>query len=127
MSMIQVGNNEPEKEKFKVTIELQQERYFSGQRVSQVVNSNVNQLLVALWEEKGFYKIDRRTSEKKVTLIEDETEIERNYHCTDLVGIRSENENHPSYIQYYIARTEAAINIVDTVKEKIYCLHREQN
>ena len=92
-----------------------------------MINSNVNQLLVALWETPGFFKIDRRKAEQKITHIEDETRIPGNYHCTDLVGIRSDSEEQASYIQYYIARTEAAINIIDTVKEKVYCLTQERN
>ena len=48
------------KDKYEIMIELQDERYFIGERVSQVINSNVNQLLVALWDKPGFFKIDRR-------------------------------------------------------------------
>ena len=115
------------KERHAVTIELQEERYFEGQRVSQVINSNVNQLLVALWEEPGYFKIDRRRTGLEMTHIEDETNVANNFQCTDLVGLRCESDEAPSYVQYFIARTQAAINIVDTVKEKVYCLQQEPN
>ena len=127
MSKIQVGGTKADKDKFKISIALQEERYFEGKRVSQVINSNVNQILVALWDEPGFFKIDRRTTEQKITKIEDTTNIPGNINCTDLVAIRSDSDDQPTYIQYYIARTQAAINIVDTVKEKVYCLIEERN
>ena len=72
-------------------------------------------------------KIDRRRNEQKVTLIEDDTEIPSNHQCTDLIGIRTNGDEAPSYIQYFIARTLSAINIIDTVKEKMYCLQVDQN
>ena len=67
--MKRIANFDKGKGDYEVTIELQEERYFIGERVSQVVNSNVNQLLVALWDKPGFLKIDRRRNEQKVTLI----------------------------------------------------------
>ena len=111
----------------KISIELQDEEYFKGQRVSQVIISNVNQLLVALWEESGFYRIQRSTYDHQITYIADETGVPNNYHCTDLIGIKADPTDSSSFIQYFIARTETAINIIDTVKEKIYCLAEEPN
>ena len=110
-----------------ITIELLDECYFEGQRVSQVINSNINQLLVALWDDPGYYKIERRQYDKKTTYISDTGNIENNIHCTDLIQISSENEENMSYNHYFISRTESAINVVDIVREKIYCLYQEKN
>ena len=66
-------------------MQLLAERYFEGRRVSQAINSNVNQLLVALWDEPGYYKVERRQYEHKITYIEDSSNIENNYNCTDLM------------------------------------------
>ena len=106
-----------------ITIELLDECYFEGQRVSQVINSNINQLLVALWDDPGYYKIERRQYDKKTTYISDSGNIENNIHCTDLIQISSENEENMSYNHYFISRTKSAINVVDIVREKIYCLY----
>ena len=35
-------STDDDKDKYKVTVELQDERYFEGERVSQIINSNVN-------------------------------------------------------------------------------------
>ena len=113
--------DEPEDE-IKVEIELQEERYFVGERVSQVVNSNVNQVLASIWDKPGFFKIERSINESQVTHIEDNTGVLGNDQCTDLIGIRTQSEDTASYIQYFIARTQSAVNIIDTVKEKMYCL-----
>ena len=108
-------------------ITLQEERYFVGQRVSQVVSSNVNQLLVALWDEPGYIKLDRKRAELKLTYIEDKTRVPNNLRCTDLIGIWSDDAQVSSYMQYFVARTQAAINIIDIVKDKVYCLRVEEN
>ena len=111
------------KSDIELSIVLQEDEvYFKDQRVSQVIQSNVNQLLVALWDKPGYYRIQRKSYENHVTYIPDETGVKHNYHCTDLVGISADNL---SFIQYFIARTETAINIIDTVKEKVYCLSEE--
>ena len=58
--------------KFKVTINLIKERYFEGQRVSQIANTNVvNQLLATIWDDSGYYKINRKQDEFKISYIED--------------------------------------------------------
>ena len=106
---------------------LDEERYLLGRRVSQVVSSSLNQILATVWDEPGVWKIDRNSNESEVTLIEDDTHIEGNIHCTDLISIQQANSESPNYRQYFIARTEVAINIVDADRNKIYCLALEPN
>ena len=106
---------------------LHEERYFEGKRVSQVIASNLNQILATVWDEPGVWKIDRTSNEIEVTLIEDDTNIEGNINCTDLISIQQANSESPNYFQYFIARTAVAINIVDTSRNKIYCLALEPN
>ena len=91
--------------------------------MSQVINSNINQLLVALWDDPGYYKIERRQFDQKITYISDSGNVENNINCTDLIQISSENEDSMSYPQYFISRTKTAINVIDIVREKIYCLY----
>ena len=95
--------------------------------MSQVINSNINQLLVALWDDPGYYKIERRQFDQKITYISDSGNVENNINCTDLIQISSENEDNMSYPQYFISRTKTAINVIDIVREKIYCLYQERN
>ena len=73
--------SEETEDEIKVEIELQEERYFVGERVSQVVNSNVNQILAALWNKPGFFKIERSINESQVTFIEDNTGVPGNDQC----------------------------------------------
>ena len=95
--------------------------------MSQVISSNLNQILATVWDEPGVWKIDRTSNEIEVTLIEDDTNIEGNINCTDLISIQQANSESPNYFQYFIARTAVAINIVDTNRNKIYCLALEPN
>ena len=54
--------------------------------MSQVIETNVNQLLVTLWDDPGYYKIDRKHGENTtITYIENYEEIEDNINCTDLI------------------------------------------
>ena len=114
--------------KFKVSINLIKERYFEGQRVSQIINTNVvNQLLVTIWDDSGYYKIDRKQDEFKMSYIEDLSNIEDNNNCTDLIQVSTENEDNASYQSYFISRTQNAINLIDTTRERAYCLYKVKN
>ena len=96
--------------------------------MSQVIETNVNQLLVTLWDDPGYYKIDRKQGENTtITYIEDYGGIEDNVNCTDLIQISTENEENASYQHYIISRTKSALNIIDTIKDKVYCLYQERN
>ena len=55
--------------------------------MSQVISSNLNQILATVWDEPGVWKIDRTSNEIEVTLIEDDTNIEGNINCTDLISV----------------------------------------
>ena len=123
--MAQREQGKAEKAGAKATIELKEERYFEGQGVARVANCNVNQLLVALWDVPGYYKLERATFEHTCTLIGDRTRIEGNFQCTDLVPLGAPSDDQPQFVQYFVARTLAAVNIVDTVRERVYDLERD--
>lgn len=55
-----------------------------GKRISQVAELSSHTLIVARWEENGYYFIDRSAIVPNPVKIED-TNIENNLHCTDLV------------------------------------------
>ena len=80
-------------------------------------------MLVTLWDDSGYYKIDRKQDEFKMSYIEDKNNIEYNINCTDLIQVSTENEENASYQSYFISRTKSAINLIDTTREKAYCLY----
>lgn len=65
-----------------IKLKALEERYFESQRVTQVIQLDRYTLLCALWEESGFWLLERQTQE--LTKIEDTSMDGLNLGCSDL-------------------------------------------
>lgn len=65
---------------------FEQESYLDKKRVSQVAELTNNTLIVAVWDESGYYYIDRSSIVPNPVKIEDTT-MKMNFYCTDLVNL----------------------------------------
>ena len=85
---------------------------------------------MAVWDEPGYYFIDRQAIVPNPVLIQDK-EIAMNWFCTDLCSLpplESKNKDTANYREkYFISRTHASVNLIDVRKHKVHCLFKTRN
>jgi hypothetical protein len=75
-------------------------------------------LLATIWNKSGYQLIHRFSdSDDSILLIRDtkETSLNKGWFCTDLVPL-------PDSTQFFLSRTQNAVNLIDVVNNKIYKL-----
>jgi hypothetical protein len=60
--------------------------YLKGRRVSQFIELNEDELLISVWDESGYYFINRKSIVPEPIKIQDSNSLSGKY-CTDLIKL----------------------------------------
>lgn len=110
-----------------ILLDVSDEKYFEGKRVSQVIQLERYSCLVAIWDEPGYYFLER--SNKTVVKIEDHSFDNNNVACNDLflfdAGKNSLNSKFRN--AFAVSRTLNAINFIDIKGQTVHTMLEVKN